>query len=393
MKSGPERVRVNQVESPRIAEISALVQLQRTPGVGNRTIRKLLGRHGSPEAALAALLRRGVATAGQSGLRAEIAHWHRLGIEVLTERDSHYPSTLRTLTDPPHLLFARGSLELLARPAIAVVGSRRASRAGCEMARRLAGVAAESGLVIVSGLATGIDGEAHRGALDVNGATIAVLGAGLERPYPAAHRSLLKKIGAHGLALSEFFPDAPPERHHFPQRNRLIAALCRAVLVVEAGGRSGALITVDHALDLGREVWVVSGRFGDDGWIGGNRLIRDGARPISELADLTTALAEMGAGVVERNSSASSTTRVNRGAPEQEPTLDADEAKVWRALAEGGLSVEALARRTEMTMAHLLSTLVRLEVRSLVAREPGMRFTRSDRGEVFFDEGMRRPAG
>jgi len=208
------------------------------------------------------------------------------GVFMLTYIDNEYPDRLRELPDPPLVLFGRGSPLLLKAPAIGVVGARKASQYGLRTARRFAGHLAGQGVAVVSGLALGIDGAAHRGALEARGPTIAVLGSGLDRIYPAAHRSLAGEIARHGLILSEYPPHTPPDRHRFPERNRIVAALSERLLVVEAGERSGSLITAGFSLDLGRDVFCVPGDLDRPGSRGTNRLIADGAIPALEPEDL-----------------------------------------------------------------------------------------------------------
>jgi DNA processing protein len=195
---------------------------------------------------------------------------------------------LAAIHDPPAQLFLRGSADvgLLSQPAIAVVGARACSAYGRSVARSLARDVAAAGLVVVSGMARGIDGEAHRGALDGGGRTIAVLGCGIDRDYPAAHAELARRIAHDGLVVSEYEPGIEPAPWRFPARNRIIAGLCRATLVVEARERSGALITADFALEEGREVLAVPGEITSSLSDGTNGLIRLGATPLQSAADV-----------------------------------------------------------------------------------------------------------
>ncbi len=203
-----------------------------------------------------------------------------------------YPPLLAQLHDPPARLWLRGApAEVLARPAVAVVGARSCSAYGAQVARTLARELAAAGLVVVSGLARGIDGEAHRGALDAGGATVAVLGCGIDRDYPARHAELARRlVEAGGLVVSEYEPGVEPAPWRFPARNRIIAGLALATVVVEARERSGALITADFALELGREVFAVPGEITSSLAAGTNRLIRQGAAPLLETEDVLDAL-------------------------------------------------------------------------------------------------------
>ena len=201
---------------------------------------------------------------------------------------SDFPPLLRAIYDPPRRLYVRGGapLDLLARPAVAIVGARACSPYGAQVARALARELGAAGVVVVSGLARGIDGEAHRGALDGGGATIAVLGCGIDRDYPAAHRELARRIAETGLIVSEYEPGVPPAPWQFPARNRVIAGLAAATVVVEARERSGALITADFALEEGREVLAVPGEITSALSAGTNALLRLGATPLTSADDV-----------------------------------------------------------------------------------------------------------
>lgn len=198
------------------------------------------------------------------------------------------PPLLQSIHDPPVGLFIRGKaeLEVLARPAVAIVGARACSGYGASVARSLAREIAAAGLVVVSGLARGIDGEAHRGALDAGGVTVAVLGCGVDRDYPAAHADLARRICERGLVVSEYAPGVEPAPWRFPARNRIVAGLAGATVVVEARERSGALITADLALDEGREVFAVPGEITSRLSAGTNGLLKLGAAPLTSAADL-----------------------------------------------------------------------------------------------------------
>ena len=199
-----------------------------------------------------------------------------------------YPRLLRAIPDPPGVLWLRGEAppELLERPAVAIVGARACSSYGRSVARTLGRELAAAGLVVVSGMARGIDSEAHRGALEAGGVTIAVLGCGIDRDYPAANRELACRIIEKGLVVSEYEPGVEPAPWRFPARNRIIAGLCMATVVIEARERSGALITADFALEDGREVMVVPGEITSAVSAGSNALLRLGATPVTSAADV-----------------------------------------------------------------------------------------------------------
>jgi DNA processing protein len=202
--------------------------------------------------------------------------------------ESAFPWLLSAIHDPPVQLYLRGSADaaLLSEPALAVVGARACSPYGRSAARSLARDVAAAGVVVVSGMARGIDGEAHRGALEAGGRTVAVLGCGIDRDYPAAHAELSRRIGENGLVVSEYEPGIEPAPWRFPARNRIIAGLCRATLVVEARERSGALITADFALEEGRDVLAVPGEITSSLSAGTNALIKLGATPVTSAADV-----------------------------------------------------------------------------------------------------------
>jgi DNA processing protein len=207
-------------------------------------------------------------------------------------RRRELPSLLRAIHDPPPRLYLRGSGEvgLLAGPAVAIVGARACSPYGAQVARMLGRDLAAAGVVVVSGLARGIDGEAHRGALETEGHTVAVLGCGIDRDYPAAHATLAQSICERSLIASEYEPGVEPAPWRFPARNRIIAGLCAATIVVEARERSGALITADFALEEGREVFAVPGEITSALSAGTNALLRLGATPLTAAADVLESL-------------------------------------------------------------------------------------------------------
>jgi DNA processing protein len=233
--------------------------------------------------------RRRASALDESRLQARLAE---LGLRFLPRSDPGFPALLRAIHDPPAGLFLRGAggAELLARPAVAVVGARSCSGYGSEVARRVGRELAAAGVVVVSGLARGIDARAHEGALEGGGATVAVLGCGVDRDYPAANRGLAARIAAGGLVVSEYPPGVEPAPWRFPARNRIVAGLCAATVVVEARERSGALITADFAMEEGREVFAVPGEITSALSDGTNGLLRVGAAPLCAVVDVLDAL-------------------------------------------------------------------------------------------------------
>lgn len=223
---------------------------------------------------------------GSAAWPRELEQLERLALRVIPLTDAAYPLPLAALADAPPVLLVRGSAAVLSSSAVAIVGARAATQGARATARRLGRELAAAGLTIVSGLARGIDAEAHRGALEGRGRTIGVLACGPDRIYPPEHRKLAEEMVEVGAVVSEMPLGVPPRRAHFPLRNRIISGLCRAVIVVEARRRSGSLITVRHALEQGREVFVIPGSIDGPFAEGTNQLLRDGARPICCAADV-----------------------------------------------------------------------------------------------------------
>lgn len=274
--------------------ISAL-RLLRSPRIGPRSYHRLLAEYGSAAAALAALPEiaraagnRHYQTFPESDALRELRAGRKARAQLIAYGTSAYPPLLMQLDDPPPLLWAMGDLSLLTRPAISIVGARNASSLGRRMARRLAAECGEAGFVVVSGLARGIDAEAHRAALSHG--TIAVQPGGIDVLYPRENTELAGEIARHGLRLSEQPIGMAPQARHFPARNRIVSGLSLATLVVEAAQRSGSLITADHAARQGREVLAVPGHPLDPASGGSNLLLRDGATLIRSTADILDAV-------------------------------------------------------------------------------------------------------
>jgi DNA processing protein len=273
----------------------------------------------------------------------------------IRRRDGAYPALLAAIHDPPPELFIRGHGEnaILSRPAVAVVGARACSSYGRSVARSLARELAASGLVVVSGMARGIDGEAHRGALDAGGVTIAVLGCGIDRDYPAAHAELGRRICEHGLVVSEYEPGIEPAPWRFPARNRIIAGLCRATVVVEARERSGALITADFALEEGRDVLAVPGEITSALSDGTNALLRLGAGPVTCAGD-----------VLELFDLAPAARKLVSLGPAAESLLER--------LRDQALTADELVRSSGLDPAQSSAALMELELARLIELEDGV---------------------
>jgi DNA processing protein len=283
-----------------------------------------------------------------------------VAITVVRRRDAGYPPLLAELHDPPDRLHVRGSeIELLTRPAVAVVGARSCSPYGREVARALARELAAAGLVVVSGLARGIDGEAHRGALDAGGPTVAVLGCGIDRDYPRAHAELARRITETGAIVSEYPPGVEPAPWRFPARNRIIAGLALATVVVEARERSGALITADFALELGRDVFAVPGEITSTLSAGTNGLVRQGAAPLLSSDDVFAVLG------------------VEASRPEQ-PSVSAAAGIVLALVVDTPRSSDELVRASGLSSPEISSALVELELAGLVGTSDGIYRARLD---------------
>ena len=264
-----------------------------------------------------------------------------------------YPPRLAPLPDTAPVLALRGEREALSADAVAIVGSRAASREGLAFARRLAAELSEAGVVVISGLAYGIDAAAHRGALEAGGRSVAVQACGLDCVYPASHRRLADRLASQGAVVTEFPPGMRPRPAFFPLRNRLISGLSRALVVVEARERSGSLASARHALDQGVEVFAAPGPVSSPGHAGSNRLLRDGARVLLETRDLLDELAWP------------HTPR----APETALALTQQAREVLDALRGGPLPADALTRRTQQSPGRLAAALLELELAAAAVRE------------------------
>ena len=353
------------------------LRLSLVPGVGPRIRQALLERFGSPEAVLAAapsalrevpgvgpkLTGKIAAASNEIDVDAEIALCREHGIGILTESDEAYPRVLREIHDPPGVLFVKGELQPQDGLAIGIVGTRHATHYGLQQAERLAGSLARAGLTVVSGLARGIDSAAHRGALAAGGRTLAVLASGVLNIYPPEHHKLALEVAAQGALLSEAPARAEPLSGTFPQRNRIISGLSLGVIVVEAGQRSGALITARHAMEQGREVFAVPGRVDGRTAQGCHRLIRDGAKLVETVDDV---LEELGP-LVEATSRDDGQT-VHHPA---ELLLNEQEQKVLAAVGDESTPIDQIVTETGLTVPQVLSTISVLEMRRLIRRLSG----------------------
>ncbi|AXL52447.1 DNA processing protein DprA [Paraburkholderia caffeinilytica] len=407
-------------------ELAAWLRLSLAPGLKPAALRLLLGAFGLPQAIFNRSSEALAGIAGEAAARAVLAPpgpdfdaqldaviaWRALaGNHVVTLDDPAYPPALLTMPDPPPLLYIKGRLDLLHTRAVALVGSRSATPQGAEDAERFARELSQAGVTIVSGLALGIDGAAHRGGLEGAGGTVAVIGTGADLVYPAAHHALARQIAAQGAILSEWPLGTPARAANFPQRNRLIAGLVSGVVIVEAAMRSGSLITARLANEMGRDIFALPGSIHAPLSRGCHRIIKQGARlvetpdevleelgfakPVAAKAASGQAMLWGDAGVRDASAGlasvanqpdsvaapASAATRPESAAAPKSsmapPAVSAEALQLLDALGHAPATLEILASRTEMGDAALQSTLLQLELAGQVTALPGGRFMRA----------------
>jgi DNA processing protein len=361
---------------PMDAELASWVALARIPGLGDESLRRLLQAFGSPEQVFAApahslrqYVKPAVADAiargpDETGLDV-LAGWLAIeGNSIVTLADADYPQALLNISDPPPLLYAKGNRTLLNRPSLAVVGSRNATAQGVGHAEAFARAISAAGLCVVSGMAHGIDSAAHRGGLHGPGSSIAVVGTGLDRVYPAVNRELAHALATGGLLLSEFSLGTPPLAANFPRRNRIISGLSMGCLVVEAGMQSGSLITARMALEQGREVFAIPGSIHSPQSRGCHSLIKQGAKLVESAQDI---LDELGGALPVRLPSA----------PQIDPAAPPEAHPVLGHLGFDPLGMDALSIRCGLTIEALSAILLQLELEGHVAALPGGLYQRT----------------
>ena len=341
------------------------------PGLGSRKLERLHAAFGSLEALCAETPRMLAARSGvERGILERLqpadGEWLKTrdrlvaqGVALVSCWDENYPALLKQIHDPPALLYVRG--ELPRGSLLAVVGARKATDAGRAWTEKLCAELARSGIGIVSGLARGIDTAAHRGTLQGEGLTWAVLGSGIDCLYPPENAKLATEIEGSGGILSEYPPGTPPLPGHFPGRNRIISGLARGVLVTEAAENSGSLITADFALEQGREVFAVPGPVYHPHGAGPNRLIKQGAQPVTAAEDILTCFGAL---------------PVVATCPHALPELNERERLVWESLGAEPLASEEIAMKCGLTPQELSDILLHLELSGGVQQYPGMRFSR-----------------
>jgi DNA processing protein len=366
--------------------LEAWLLVSQAPGIGNRTYQRLLAHFGTPENILAASRQQlQVAGAPASGIdfllsadtrtiQPSLAWLTQPKHRLLTLHDPDYPPLLAQIADPPPILYLQGDPTLLRQPQLAIVGSRNPTAAGLSNARDFSACLAGAGLTITSGLAVGIDGAAHQGAL-LQGSSIAVTGTGLDRVYPAQHRKLAHEIAESGALASEYPPGTPPRAENFPHRNRIISGLSLGTLVVEATPHSGSLITARLALEQGREVFAIPGSIHNPQARGCHRLIREGAKLVETAQDIIDELGALLGSLL--------TLPVNTGPG---PMHSADEpdpeyAKLLEAMGFDPISADTLIMRTGLTPEAVSSMLLLLELDGHVSSAPGGYYCRTGKSD------------
>jgi DNA processing protein len=371
---------------PELDTRSAELLLALTPGIGPRLRKSLLEHFGSAQAALNAaasdlravpgigqkLSRSIVAARREVDIEVELRNCQEHNVQLVAESEAGYPAPLRSIPDPPGLLFVRGQMQPSDALAVAIVGTRHGSQYGLAQADRLAAGLARCGYTIVSGLARGIDAAAHRGALKAGGRTIAVLGSGVLNIYPPEHTSLADEIVSRGAVIGENPPRSPPLPGAFPQRNRIITGLSLGVIVVEASERSGALISARHAMEQGREVFALPGRVDSRTSRGCHRLIRDGAKLVETIDDV---LEELGPLATPTPVAGDSTTPPIRHPGELQ--LNDPEKAVLAAIDDEPIAIDSVIAASGLPVQNVLSTLSVLEMRRLIRRLGGNRVMRN----------------
>ncbi len=370
-----------------VASLRPWFELRTVSGIGDAILCRLVQTFGSPDAvlrasqdaltqaggispALAKAIRQGVRSEDRQAIDRELKALERLPVRVLTILDPDYPAHLKMIHDPPPLLSVSGALSAADHHAVAIVGTRHATPAGRVFTEQLSRGLAAAGLTVVSGLARGIDGAAHRGALEAGGRTIAVLGCGIDRTYPPEHQSLRKKIEEQGAVLSELPLGAYPYAYHFPKRNRIISGLSLGVVVVEAAPQSGSLITARLAAEQGREVFAVPGSVQSEQSRGTNGLIKQGAKLVERVDDILEEL------LAQMEPSFSAQVQARRAAltgPVQSsvPVLEQDEAALYAALSTEPVHIDELIAKTGLPAASVSGLLLSLELKGAIRQLPG----------------------
>lgn len=368
------------------ASLTSWLTLQAIDGIGDRTLLKLIHALGTPDAVLGAAkdelvnagcspelaecVRRGPESSIRRQIDRQVKIVERSKIQTVTLFDQSYPARLKTIPDPPPLLYIKGSVSPEDEIAVAIVGGRRATSSGKLITEEIAKDLAGCGVTIVSGLARGIDAAAHRGALTGKGRTIGVLGCGIDRTYPSEHHTLRRNIESHGAVISELPIGAAPQSHHFPRRNRIISGLSLGVLVGEAAIDSGSLITAKLALEQGREVFAVPGPVKEKACRGSNRLIKEGAKLIEGAQDILDEI------LPQVDARQRAMLHLNRTPMEVRVPLGREEASVYEAMSYEARSIDAVIESTGLGVAQVSAALLSLELNGWIRQLPGQQYIR-----------------
>jgi DNA processing protein len=371
------------------------LRLALTAGIGPILIRRLIDKAGSAEAACTAstsLLQsiEGIGSAKASSIRAsmqavdvlaELARCEKIGVDIISPDDAVFPTLLTQIPDPPAVLYVKGTIEPRDLNSIAIVGSRKCSYYGREQSERFAALLAGAGFTVVSGGARGIDSAAHRGALShPQGRTIAVLGSGIDVPYPPENVDLLQMISARGAVMSEYPLGTPPVRENFPRRNRIVSGLSRGVLVIEADERSGALITARQACDdHGRTVFAVPGRVDQSTSAGPHKLIRDGAVLTTCIEDILENLDPLPQAAMENSLfEPVASVKPQAAVAEKLPiSLSERQQLIFTHLGVDPLNVDGLIERTALTAQDVLQELTLMSLKGIIRRVDGQSYVRA----------------
>lgn len=359
----------------------ACLALNLLPKIGPVRVRRLLERFGSPERALMAKSNEILQLDGFGQDMAEtVSHWEdqidlqkelsriqELGLTILTQEDDLYPSLLKQIHDPPIVLYVMGGLTKRDHNAIGIVGSRGATAYGMAMTKKLSFQISYAGYTVISGLARGIDTAAHEAALAAKGRTVAVIGSGIGKLYPPENQALAEKIATQGAIVSEYPVDRVADKQTFPYRNRIVAGWGCGLLVVEAPARSGSLITAQQAADMGRTVYAIPGNIDRPTSMGCNRLIQQGAKLVTDGADVLDDLMTL-------FPTAPNAPKVEE--PKPAAVLSLDEQILFDALGTDETHINELIERSGLTTATVSATLMRLEMKRLIRPLPGKRYTR-----------------
>lgn len=368
-------------------EIRAFLILSGISGLGSAHIQRLLNSFGSASAILCAsrsqlhqvagispgLVETLIREKGEVPVDQELELAESVGCTFTTLTDANYPEPLKNIYDPPPVLRMKGTFTEQDEKAIAVVGTRRPTRYGRAVTEQLTRELVSHGFTIVSGLARGVDGIAHRTALEYGGRTVAVLGSGFGNVYPHEHRDLAEEITQQGCVMSEFSMDAAPLAAHFPQRNRVISGLSLGVLITEAAERSGSLITARCAVEQNREVFAVPGDIQVKGSFGPHRLIQQGAALVTGIEDILDALPTY---VVSKTAVRPTVSQEDR------PDLNPEELAVWNVLGTTSAHIDAITQQMGMPVSRIASILVMMELKGAVQQLPGKHFARKWIGRV-----------